>query len=184
MDPTLSRRDAIAALVAGGIGIGGPALVLSERTSEGLADRDSPTGMLSADDRATLVALTEVLYPTEVTAGESFVQTYVGNLPEQRRAAISQSVEDLNAGAQRHTGSEFAALSVAKREAVLRRMGVDTANSDPSGTTPQRILYHLVNSLLYALYTAPTGSRVVGIENPIGHPGGYESQINARPEDQ
>jgi hypothetical protein len=184
MDPTLSRRDAMAALVAGGIGVGGPALALSERTSEGLDGRDPATGSLSAGDRSTLVALTELLYPSEVTAGESFVQTYVGNLPEERRAAISRSIDDLDDGARRYTGSDFAALSVGERGAVLRRMGVDTANSDPAGTPPQRILYHLVNSLLYALYTSPTGSRVAGIENPLGHPGGYESQTNARPEER
>jgi hypothetical protein len=184
MDPTLSRRDAMAALVAGGIGIGGPALALSERTSEGLNDRNAQSVALSEDDRATLVALTDVLYPSAVTAGDSFVQTYVGNLPEERQAAISESIDDLDDAARRYTGSEFATLSVGERDAVLRRMGVDTANSDPSGTPPQRILYHLVNSLLYALYTSPTGSRVAGIENPIGHPGGYESQINARPEER
>jgi hypothetical protein len=182
MDPTLSRRDAMAALVAGGVGIGGPALALSERATESAGGPQTAT--LSTEDRETLVALTDVLYPTEVTAGDSFVQTYVGNLPDQRRVAISESLDDLDDGARRHTGSEFAALSVGEREAVLRRMGVDTANSEPDGTPPQRILYHLVNSLLYALYTSPTGSRVAGIENPIGHPGGYESQINARPEER
>jgi hypothetical protein len=29
--------------------------------------------------------------------------------------------------------------------------------------------------MLYALFTSPTGSELVGIENPTGHPGGYES---------
>lgn len=182
MNPTLTRRDALVALVAGGVGIGGPALALSERTSNGTGETDEQTATLPEADRTRLVALAEVLYPDEVTAGDSFVQTYVGNLPEDRRRAISESLDHLEEGTRRQTGQEFAALSVDERDAVLRRMGVDTATADPDGTPPQRILYHLVNSLLYALYTSPTGSRVVGIENPIGHPGGYESQINARPE--
>jgi hypothetical protein len=37
------------------------------------------------------------------------------------------------------------------------------------------VRYYVVNELLYALYTSPTGGELVGIENPQGHPGGHES---------
>jgi hypothetical protein len=58
-------------------------------------------------------------------------------------------------------------------------MGVQSAESDSGGGVPERIRYHLVNSLLYALFTSPMGSELVGISNPTGHPGGYESLTRA-----
>jgi hypothetical protein len=54
-------------------------------------------------------------------------------------------------------------------------MGVHTADEDPDGTTAERIRFYVVNELLFALYASPAGGRLVGIENPQGHPGGAES---------
>jgi hypothetical protein len=54
-------------------------------------------------------------------------------------------------------------------------MAVDRTGSSPNGNIPERIRYYVVNQLLYGLYTAPTGGRLLGIENPVGHPGGFES---------
>jgi hypothetical protein len=54
-------------------------------------------------------------------------------------------------------------------------MGVHTADPDSEGTDPERVRFHVVNELLYALYTSPTGGELVGIENPQGYPGGTAS---------
>jgi len=46
-----------------------------------------------------------------------------------------------------------------------------------------RVRYYLVNDLLFALYSSPTGGKLVGIENPQGHPGGtgsYQQPPNDR----
>jgi len=50
---------------------------------------------------------------------------------------------------------------------------LNSAALRPDGTVPARIRYHLVNGLLYALFTSPVGTRLFGIRNPIGYPGGY-----------
>ena len=177
MTLTLTRRDAVAALVAGSVGVGAPALVVSE-------DDDPATGSgdISGADVSTQVALAEIVYPSEVEATQRFVRTYAGNFPEDRQSAVAEAVGLLDDGARRYAGRDFADLPAAQRGAVLRRMGVDTVESDPTGSAPARVRYHLVNSLLYALFTTPRGSELVGIQNPKGYPGGYESQTRA-PED-
>ena len=47
-----------------------------------------------------------------------------------------------------------------------------------------RVRFFVVNELLFALYSSPTGGSLVGIENPVGHPGGTESYQHAGPEDE
>ena len=61
------------------------------------------------------------------------------------------------------------------RDRLLRGIGVETADPVPDGTLTERVRFYLVNDLLFAFYASPTGGRLVGIENPIGHPGGIES---------
>lgn len=168
----LTRRDALAALAAGGVLGGGAALAVSDRTGQPPEGEDKD---LTDGDVETLVALAEVLYPSAVSVTAGFVRGYVGGHDADRRAAVRDSLAHLDDLARRYTGSEFAALAADRREAVLRRAGVDAVPSSPEGRPPERIRYHLVNSLLYALYTSPRGSELLGIENPTGHPGGYES---------
>jgi hypothetical protein len=170
MSPELTRRDALAALAGGG----------AVGAAVGLADlADSGDEAFSAADVETLVALAEVIYPSEVTVTTAFVQTYVDGLPAERRDGIAEATSRLDNGARRFAGEAFAGLDPGEREAVLRRMGVQSAESDSGGGVPERIRYHLVNSLLYALFTSPMGSELVGISNPTGHPGGYESLTRA-----
>ena len=165
----LTRRDALAALAVGGVGLGGSAVLVSEETEDATVDGD-----LGDKAIATLVAVAEAVYPSAVDVEEAFVRTYVGGLPSERRAGMAEAVAALDAGARRLTGSRFAAIPAAtKRRSVLRRLGVDRARSAPDGTPPERILYHLVNSLLYELFSSPRGGDLVGIENPAGYPGGY-----------
>jgi hypothetical protein len=54
-------------------------------------------------------------------------------------------------------------------------MGVDLVDPDPDGFSAERVRFYLVNELLYALYSSPTGGTLLGLENPQGYPGGSES---------
>lgn len=169
MTMELTRRDALVAL-SGGAAAATGAVLVSKQT-----DNDTADSALDDDARSTLVALAESIYPPEVTPTRAFVSAYVDGHSEQRRSEIAAAIERLDTGSRRYTGSDFAELSERKRMVVLKRMGVDRANSDPDGSVPARIRYQLVNSLLYAVFSSPTGSELAGIENPTGHPGGYES---------
>ena len=166
----LSRRDAIAALGAVGVGAGAAAYVARES--------DDPPSGESGPDVETLVAAAEVLYPDEVTGLEAFVEAYA----RQRAAAddehargVRAAVAELNDRAEAWYGASFAALSADDRDSLLREVGADTAEEDPAGTTAERVRYYVVNDLLMALYASPTGGELVGIENPQGHPGGTDS---------
>lgn len=167
----LTRRDAIRASIAGGVATGGT-LALSELTANSSSEVDD--GESAEATLATMGAIAEVVYPSAVDASTGFLNTYLGTLGDDRRVPISTAVTDLNERVRKRYGSPYYELdSVAKREAVLRSMGVDRVRSDPTGTVPERVKYHLVNSLLYALYTTPKGAELVGIDNPVGHPGGF-----------
>ncbi|WP_245781365.1 gluconate 2-dehydrogenase subunit 3 family protein [Halopelagius inordinatus] len=133
---------------------------------------------MASDDVRTLVAVADVVYPSEVTPTGEFVENYVGGLPGPRTQAVLRTVRSLDAHARRERGRPFSALSETQRDALLRSMGVDRTGSDPEGVLSERIRYYVVNQLLYGLYTSPRGSTLVGIDNPVGHPGGYESYQN------
>ncbi|MGM0591495.1 MAG: gluconate 2-dehydrogenase subunit 3 family protein [Halobacteriota archaeon] len=183
----LTRRDALAALAAGGIFVGGAGVLggmeapRADVRSTGL-DTDSRP---AADDELdptvrlrTLVAAASILYPSEATGIESFVRTYVmGRLDgrETYRAGLDAVVSELNEIASEWYGFTFADLSTAERDALLRDLGVATADPDPDGPISNRIRHFVVDELLYAFYASPAGGRLVGIENPIGFPGGIAS---------
>jgi hypothetical protein len=166
----LSRRDALAALGAAAAG-GGAAAVAGEVRPPRAADR-------SEVPLDTLVAAAEVLYPSAVEEHREFVETYVGGRVADRpayRRGLADAAAEMDAAAREWEGAAFADLSPAARDRVLRELGLPTAEPDPDGPAPERIRYYVVNDLLYALYTSPTGGRLVGIENPPGHPGGTTS---------
>ncbi|MFB6305051.1 MAG: gluconate 2-dehydrogenase subunit 3 family protein [Haloferacaceae archaeon] len=168
----LTRRDALAALAAAGVA-GGGAVLLSERN--GGTDAEGPLG-----DRAveTLVAAAEVLYPSPVEDVAAFVRRYArgraGDRPDHA-AGMAEAAEYLDEYAASWHDDRFAALDAATRDDTLRRMGADAADPDPSGSDVQRVRYYVVDELLFALYASPTGGKLVGLENPRGHPGGIES---------
>ncbi|PSQ18424.1 hypothetical protein BRC99_00075 [Halobacteriales archaeon QS_7_69_60] len=130
----LSRRDAIGALAAIGVGTGAAAYAVD-------TGGDAATAPVE-----TLVAVAEVVYPSELSGVEPFVETFA-----ERRAA----------------GDDDHARGV--------RAAVDTAAEVPDGSTAERVRYYVVNDLLMALYASPTGGELVGLENPRGHPGGTDS---------
>jgi hypothetical protein len=177
----LTRRDAVAALaalgVAGGVGVGIDRL--GRRGGNG-NDPDPPPEDTPVDEtrlREVFVAAAAVVYPSEVSGTEPFVETFLaGRLDHSDHAAgLREAVGTLDERARSWHGEHFAALSPADRDSLLREVGADTAEEDPTGTAAERIRYHVVNELLLALYASPTGGQLVGIENPQGHPGGIES---------
>ena len=174
----LTRRDAAAALAA--LGAGGAVAFGADRVRRDAPDGpDRDPGPEPSDDRirATLVAAAAVVYPSDVSGIEGFLEGFLaGRLDGSEHAAgLRNAVGDLDERADSWYGGRFASLPAAERDRLLREIGADTAEEDPDGTTAERIRYYVVNELLLALYASPTGGELVGIENPQGHPGGTES---------
>jgi hypothetical protein len=175
----LSRRDALVALAATGVVGAAGATVLGDE-GEGEADAETAAG----DDFPTLVAVAETVYPSAAEGVDTFVETYVAGLPEDRRDDVLAVAADLDATARDWFDTPLADLDRSTRDRLLRDLGVDVADPDPDGYLSDRIRFHLVNELLYAFYASPAGGRLVGIENPIAYPGGTESYRRARMESE
>jgi hypothetical protein len=176
---TLTRRDAMAALTAAGAttALGGT-LSWAVLTSDEAGDGDAETERFDERDRETLVALAEYLYPSAVSGIPEFVETYtVGRVRDRPEYAtgMREALDTLDEYAVRWAEDRFAALAPDRRGALLSSMGVPVSTPEPEGLDPERIRFYLVNELLFALYTTPTGGELVGIENPQGYPGGTTS---------
>ncbi|MFC7007219.1 gluconate 2-dehydrogenase subunit 3 family protein [Halalkalicoccus salilacus] len=164
----LTRRDALVAL--GAVGAGTAAIGVREFG-------DSESGGSDERVRRTLVAAAEVVYPSELSGTAAFVETFLeGRLDRESHAAgLRDAVGELDELAAEWYDEEFAALSPDERDRLLREVGAHTAEEAPDGTTAERVRYYVVNELLLALYSSPTGGELVGLENPQGHPGGIDS---------
>ncbi|SEH63586.1 hypothetical protein SAMN05192561_1174 [Halopenitus malekzadehii] len=191
----LTRRDALAALAA--MGTGGAAVTGVAHVRDGDAggpgnDDDGPgsdgeTSMTSGDSDDSLladpaiveafVAVAEPVYPDELSSIEEFVGTVIeGRLREAPTAdGIRETMTELDELATEWYGGRLPTIPAADRDRLLREVGADVAGEVPDGTLAERVRYHVVNELLFALYASPTGGELVGIENPQGHPGGTES---------
>ena len=185
----LSRRDALAALAGlGAVGtaaaVGGlstrepPVAADTHVTPSGVDEGEAVEHAVDADVLSVLVAAAEVLYPTDVSGHAEFVETYVRGrvrtTPDHYQGVVSAAA-DLDAVARDGHAERFEALSRETRDRLLRELGVDVADPDPEGNISDRLRFYVVNDLLYALYTSPTGGRLVGTENPTGYPGGIGS---------
>lgn len=182
----LTRRDAVAALVAGGAVVTGATTLYDPSRPEDAPA--APDADVDEELLRTLTATAEVLYPTGVEGHRAFVERYVlGRIAarDDYRAGVAEATADLDAVARDWKDAPFASLSRDARDDLLRSLGVDTADPDPDGPLSERIRRFVVNELLFAFYASPTGGRLVGIENPVGHPGGTESYQRATmpPED-
>ena len=139
----------------------------------GQSDAEASDGLSEAQLR-DVIGVAEVVYPSAVTGIPAFVTTYVTELPASRTAGVRRAIEWLNGWAQARAGSRPAELSASERAILLRSYGVNRVDAEPTGTVPEQIRYFVVNELLYALFTSPAGSSLVGVDNPVGHPGGYD----------
>jgi hypothetical protein len=169
----LTRRDALFALAAGGIAV--------SATPEG-GGTGGGKSTVTEDDVDTLVLLAEVLYPSTVEPTAEFVESYVSgrhNRDEDRVDGLRTALESVRQTSRRETGRDLSSIGVDLRSEVLRATGADRARPEPDGTTAEKIRYYVVNDLLYALYTSPTGGELVGNSNPAGHPGGTEAYQRA-----
>ncbi|WP_435349420.1 gluconate 2-dehydrogenase subunit 3 family protein [Haloarchaeobius sp. HRN-SO-5] len=167
----LTRRDALAALTSTGVVVGAGAAALSRTRLDD--ERADPSV-----DVETLVAVAEVVYPSDVDGVEEFVRTYVAGRTVDRPDYREGMVEALAAVDERANwwfDDAFVDLDLDDRDATLRQLGAAGVDPDPGGSTAAQVRYYVVNELLYALYTSPTGGSLVGTENPVGHPGGTDS---------
>ncbi|TQQ80522.1 gluconate 2-dehydrogenase subunit 3 family protein [Halonotius roseus] len=168
----LTRRDAAAALAA--LGAGGAAVAVGHNSEDG---RRSDDDLDEAAIRETMVAAAEVLYPDAVTGIDDFVTTFVDSrlTGETHAAGVADAVAAVNDRAESWYDDRFAALDADTRDSVLREMAADTAEPRREGSTAEEVRYYVVNELLLALYSSPTGGELVGIENPQGYAGGVDS---------
>ncbi|MFB6136066.1 MAG: gluconate 2-dehydrogenase subunit 3 family protein [Halobacteriaceae archaeon] len=176
----LSRRDVLAALAAAG---GGGSLAGCVAPAGDGEERGG--GTLPAHATETLVAVAGVVYPSAVEGVREFVESYaagrVAGDPGHRDGVVA-AVCALDDHASAWHGDRFVDLHEGLRDPTLRTLGVDEADPNPAGRPRERVRYYLVNDLLYALYTTPTGGELAGIENPQGYPGGTASyQRGPRP---
>ncbi|QZP39683.1 gluconate 2-dehydrogenase subunit 3 family protein [Halobaculum magnesiiphilum] len=186
----LSRRDAMLALSAAGVGslAGCGAPVASDGPGDGTTtDNDDATddenGGAGGDavgdhELSTLIAVAHAVYPSAVDGVDEFVRTYTGGRVDGDGAyarGVAEAVETLDDYTENLYGVRYADLGDEERAEALDVMSVDVVDPDPDGTDPQRVRHYLVNELLYALYASPTGASLAGLENPPGHPGGTRS---------
>jgi len=184
----LTRRDATAALAAlgatGGIAYGARHFARDDEVDA--HDNTNPETDASDDRqsagnddhlRSTLVAVAGVVYPTEVEGIDGFVNTFLdGRLDGSPHAeGLRSAIRTLDEHAESWYNAQVVDMEPETVDRLLRELGADTADEDPDGTAAERTRYYVVNELLLALFTSPTGGELVGIENPIGHAGGLGS---------
>jgi len=184
-DYELTRRDALKALGAAGVAVTGGAAALAWNESEdddtvesAEDDADASESEFGEHERETYRAVAAIVYPSEVAGVQEFVDSYVAGRVEadpERAADMATAVADLDAYTREWEDTVFTALDTETQEETLRGMGVNASDPDPHGDPRHRVRYYLVNDLLFALYSSPTGGELVGIENPQGYPGGTSS---------
>ncbi|AAV45886.1 gluconate 2-dehydrogenase subunit 3 family protein [Haloarcula marismortui] len=184
-DYELTRRDALKALGAAGVTVTGGAAALAWNESEdddtvesAEDDADASESEFGEHERETYRAVAAIVYPSEVAGVQEFVDSYVAGRVEadpERAAEMATAVADLDAYTREWEDTVFTALDTETQEETLRGMGVNASDPDPHGDPRHRVRYYLVNDLLFALYSSPTGGELVGIENPQGYPGGTSS---------
>lgn len=178
MTPELSRRDAIVALGGAGVATAGLGALAWETLDDD--EEESP-----ADQRETIVAAAEALYPSQVDGIDSFVETFVVGRIQGRpdyEAGVRDAADRLEEYARYWEDESFAALDRERRQELFDEFGLPDSDPDPDGSDRERVRYYLVNELLYAFYSSPTGGELVGIENPQGYAGGTDSYQRGPPE--
>jgi hypothetical protein len=171
----LSRRDTLLALASVTTALGASGYVRSTQTSQQLADE--PRDVATAERVATVTAVAAVVYPSAVDVDERFVKTAVFGRIEPYEGhfdGLAAAVDTIERYTRPRFGVSFAALPLMQRHRILEEMGVYAVHATPHGTAAERIRYFLINDLLYALFTHPMGSELLGVHNPPGYFGGNE----------
>lgn len=166
----LTRRATVAMVLTGGLGTSAGVRVLSRTTED-----PGTVSELADPELRTVESVAEIIYPSGLSTQTALIESYLSSQSSDRLRAIRDASRALDTYAKGRYRAPFATLTTAEGETLLREMGVDRAAPDPDGTVSERVRYYLVNGLLYALFTNPAGSRLFGIDNPRGYPGGYES---------
>lgn len=172
----LDRRDVLLGAAGVFAGIGVQAGFAADEEALAAATRSD----LSDEAVATLVRVARVVYPSDVSVDPGFVDAYYFTLPDYRVTAAARAVDGLDSHARATYGARYGALGDGKAETLLRNLGVDSAIPRAHGVLAERVRYHVVNGLLYALFTSPRGSRLFGVEQPIGYGGGYHGHEQVR----
>lgn len=163
----LTRRRALLGLV-GASSVGG--LGVYE-----LLGRTTNDGPLSDAGMDGLLTVADIVHPAAPEEVEPVISAYVGRLNQTRTRGLVTTLSELDSRSRRHFGASFGALSRAQGERLLTTLGVNRVQSRPGGTLAERVRYHLVNSVLYALLIRPAGTELYDIGNPVGFPGGFDS---------
>ncbi len=141
------------------------------------------SGSLSERQVQKLLTIVDVVYPSsDPRQFEPTVRNYVDSLPEERRQILLGTLAELDRITADALGQPLGAASTPGVIMVMKRIGVDRVQSKPRGMLAERIRFHLVNSIMYALLTEPRVTRSFGIDNPVGYPGGFSSYISGESE--
>lgn len=164
----LTRRRALLGLVGAtsAAGLGAYDLTAAADAGERTATRRDVEGLLTVAD---------AVYPADPEEFEPLVKGYVGRLDEDRTRSLLGTLSELDTLSYDQLGTPFRSLSAGEAERLLTALGVFRVHSRPDGTLAERVRFHLVNSVLYAILTNPAGTKPFGIENPVGYPGGFGS---------
>lgn len=165
----LTRRDTLITLVGG--------TTISSLALQEINDFTRTSAGFSDDELNTLLALADVVYPSKIDISKSVIRSYTDRMNGPRFRQMQRTISGLDRISRRVFGASFRAVPVSKRDRLLRYFGVDRVQPRPDGTLAERIRFHLVNPLLYVLFTNPKGSTLYGIDNPIGHPGGLDDLL-------
>ena len=160
----LTRRDAVTALTAAGI--------TATAGCSGLAGDTAG----DAEPMDTLVGLADVLYPSDIEPTAEFIETFMyGRITDEEsyREELTAGIETLNRLASDEQGGAFHTLSADQRRSVIENTDLRSGPSEPDGSDVARANYYLLDELLFAFYSSPTGGELIGNMNPRGFPGGF-----------
>ncbi|MEZ3115639.1 hypothetical protein RYH80_06885 [Halobaculum sp. MBLA0147] len=151
------------ALLVGAAGVAGGLTRLSGRRS-GTADRTV----------ARLQTVATAVLPPD--AGHRAVaETTISRLSPDRFDRLRSLCRRLDRRARVETGRPLSSLSGSDCRDLLAHLGVFRVQSRADGTLVERYRHHLTNALMYTYLVTPAGTAPLGIDNPVGYPGGFES---------
>jgi hypothetical protein len=172
----LSRRDALTALAAAGITATAGCGSSEDDGSETNTDDGSTEEQPDLTSMETLVAVGEVLYPSDVEVTEEFVETFMfGRITDEAayEEELNAGIETLDGLAMDQHGEPFGSLDESQRVTLFEESELRSGDSVPDGSDIERVNYHILDELLFAFYSSPTGGEMVGNTNPRGYPGGF-----------